>query len=112
MEPTTAEQLSRYLDGDLDAAAAELLERRLASEPELAEELEALRRLRSRVAQLAERMEPPADLDGALLPLIERTPTPVRRLPPAVRWLGMAAHERFIAARIRALLDPKEADRG
>ena len=91
MDPTTTELLSRLLDGDLDAAEAERLERRLAAEPELAAELEALRRLQGQVRAVAERMAPPSDLDSILLPLQRGATPPPPRIHPAVRWIGMAA---------------------
>lgn len=91
MDEATAELLSRFLDGDLDAAEARLLEQRLATEPELAAELEALRRLQLQVRSVAERMELPAELEAPpRLPGHGTAPLP-RRVPPAVRWLGLAA---------------------
>ena len=91
MDEATAELLSRFLDGDLDAAEARLLEQRLALEPGLAVELEALRRLQLRVRSVAERMQLPAELEAPpRLPGRGAAPLP-RRVPPAVRWLGLAA---------------------
>ena len=91
MDEATAELLSRFLDGDLDAAEARLLEQRLATEPGLAVELEALRRLQLRVRSVAERMQLPAELEAPpRLPGRGAAPLP-RRVPPAVRWLGLAA---------------------
>lgn len=91
MDEATAELLSRFLDGDLDAAEARLLEQRLATEPELATELEALRRLQLQVRSVAERMQLPAELEAPpRLPGRGAAPLP-RRVPPAVRWLGLAA---------------------
>lgn len=91
MDPNTAEQLSRLLDGDLEAADEERLRARLAAEPALAAELESLRRLQQQVQAVADRMEPPASLDATLLPLQRTAAAPPRRIPPAVRWLGLAA---------------------
>jgi len=91
MDEATAELLSRFLDGDLDAAEIRLLEQRLATEPGLAVELEALRRLQLQVRSVAERMQLPAELEAPpRLPGHGAAPLP-RRVPPAVRWLGLAA---------------------
>jgi hypothetical protein len=91
MDEATAELLSRFLDGDLDAAEIRLLEQRLATEPGLAVELEALRRLQLQVRSVAERMQLPAELEAPpRLPGHDAAPLP-RRVPPAVRWLGLAA---------------------
>jgi hypothetical protein len=91
MDEASAELLSRFLDGDLDAAGIRLLEQRLATEPGLAVELEALRRLQLQVRSVAERMQLPAELEAPpRLPGRGAAPLP-RRVPPAVRWLGLAA---------------------
>jgi hypothetical protein len=91
MDEATAELLSRFLDGDLDAAETRLLEQRLATEPGLAVELEALRRLQLQVRSVAERMQLPAELEAPpRLPGHDAAPLP-RPVPPAVRWLGLAA---------------------
>jgi len=62
MDEGTAELLSRYLDGDLDAAETRLIEARLAAEPDLRAELTALRRLQLHVRSVADRMMPPQPL--------------------------------------------------
>lgn len=91
MDEATAELLSRHLDGDLDAAETRRLEQRLATEPGLAVELEALRQLQLQVRSVAERMQLPADLEAPpRLPGRGAAAFP-RRVPPAVRWLGLAA---------------------
>jgi anti-sigma factor RsiW len=85
----TEEKLSRYLDDDLDGREAEELEARLASDAELRAELDALRRVRDSVASLADRMEPPNELDILVTPLQREMP---RRGPaPVLRWVGIAA---------------------
>jgi hypothetical protein len=91
MDEATAELLSRHLDGDLDAAETALLEARLAAEPELAAELAALRRLQLQVRSVADRMVPPAALDALPRPADRGAPRAPGRVPPAVRWLGLAA---------------------
>ena len=91
MDEATAEQLSRYLDGDLDVAATGRLEARLAAEPDLAVELAALRRLQLQVRSVADRMVPPAELDAPLRLPDRLAPRAPRGVSPAVRWLGLAA---------------------
>lgn len=91
MDEGTAELLSRYLDGDLDTAETRLIEARLAVEPDLRAELAALRRLRLQVRSVADRMMPPAALDAPPRPADRSAPRTPRRVPPAVRWLGLAA---------------------
>jgi hypothetical protein len=91
MDEGTAELLSRYLDGDLDAAESRLIEARLAAEPELRAELAALRRLQLQVRSVADRMMPPAALDAPPRPADRGAPSTPGRVPPAVRWLGLAA---------------------
>jgi hypothetical protein len=92
MDEATAELLSRYLDGDLDADETRSLELRLAASPELQLELAALRRLQLEVRSVAERMQLPAELESPPRPLAAPSPArPPARIPPAVRWLGLAA---------------------
>ena len=91
IDEATAVQLSRYLDGDLEADEARQLEARLESEPELAAELASLDSLRRTVRSVAAGMEPPGALDAMLEPLRTGEPHGPRRIHPAVRWLGMAA---------------------
>ena len=91
MDEGTAELLSRYLDGDLDAAKTRLIEARLAAEPDLRAELAALRRLQLQVRSVADRMMPPAALDAPPRPADRGAPRTPGRVPPAVRWLGIAA---------------------
>jgi len=91
MDEGTAELLSRYLDGDLDAAETRLIEARLAAEPDLRAELAALRRLQLQVRSVADRMMPPAALDAPPRLADRGAPRTPRRVPPAVRWLGLAA---------------------
>ena len=86
-----AERLSRYLDGDLDPRGTAELEARLRSDPDLQNELDALRRLQGAVRLVADGMQPPPELDTLLEPLRVGTPHAGRRIPPAFRWIGMAA---------------------
>jgi len=90
MNETALELLSRYLDGDLPPAEARRLDQRLASEPQLRDELEAMSSLRQAVRDLAARDQPPAKLESLLEPLRRSAPAqPVLR--PAFRWLAAAA---------------------
>jgi hypothetical protein len=91
MNEGTAELLSRYLDGDLDAADTRLIEARLAAEPDLRAELAALRRLQLHVRSVADRMMPPSALDAPPRPADRGAPRAPGRVPPTVRWLGLAA---------------------
>ncbi|HOC42924.1 MAG TPA: hypothetical protein PKJ99_07865 [Thermoanaerobaculales bacterium] len=91
MDEATAEQLSRYLDGDLDAAAARRLEQRLAAEPDLEAELAALRRLQLQVRSVADRMVPPVELEAPFERPDLGAARRAARVPPTVRWLGLAA---------------------
>ena len=91
MDEATAELLSRYLDGDLDAGQARLLEQRLAAEPALEAELAALRQLQLQVRSVADRMALPAELDAPFARPDRGSARRPARIPPAVRWLGLAA---------------------
>ncbi len=91
IDEALAERLSRYLDGDLGASEAAELEVLLESEAEVADELDALRRLQVAVRLSADRMEPPDALDALLEPLRTGEPHAPRRVHPAVRWIGLAA---------------------
>lgn len=90
MDETIGEILSRHLDGDLDADEELELSTRLAAEPALFEELEALRRIRRSVAALASSEEVPPELDLLVDPLLRGKPEPVV-LRPWARWLATAA---------------------
>jgi hypothetical protein len=91
IDESTAELLSRFLDGDLEAGEARRLETRLESDPELAAELAALDRIRHGVRSVAAGMKPPEELDLLLEPLRTGEPHGPRRIHPAIRWIGMAA---------------------
>jgi anti-sigma factor RsiW len=92
MDEATAELLSRLLDGDLDDVERRELEARLDREPGLRAELDSLRRLQAATRAVAERMEPPVELDDAVEQLrTGAVAMPRRRVPSAVRWLGVAA---------------------
>jgi hypothetical protein len=90
MDEAVIESLSRYLDGDLGAADAEKLEKRLRSDPDLAAELAALQDLRDSLLALAEREEPPSKLDALMEPLRRAAPERSGQRP-WVRWLAAAA---------------------
>lgn len=90
MTPDTTELLSRYLDGDLDQQARGELEARLAADHSLRDELEALRRVRSAVRELAATETAPVALDRLVSPL-ERSSPPVPRLRPFLRVVAIAA---------------------
>jgi len=91
MDDHLIEQASRYVDGDLDAAAAARLEHRAASDRELAETIESFRRLRASVRSYADRLEPPAELDAVIEPLNRAAEVPRLHVRPAFRWLATAA---------------------
>jgi hypothetical protein len=91
MDEATAEQLSRYLDDDLSDAEVGELEARLAADPALAAELDALKALTRSVAAVADEMEPPAALDDLVEPLRSGAPDGRRRIHPLVRVMGLAA---------------------
>jgi hypothetical protein len=92
MDEATAELLSRLLDGDLDDVERRELEARLDREPGLRSELDSLRRLQAATRAVAERMEPPVELDDAVEQLgAGAVAMPRRRASSVVRWLGVAA---------------------
>ena len=62
MDETIFEILSRHLDGDLDADEEVELSARLETEPALAKELEAMRRIRRSVAVFASSEQVPTKL--------------------------------------------------
>ena len=90
MDEAVLEILSRHLDGDLGADEEVELSARLQAEPALAEELEALRRIRVSVATLASREQVPTELDSLVDPLLRGKPDP-SALRPWARWLATAA---------------------
>jgi hypothetical protein len=90
MTPDTTELLSRYLDDDLDQDARRELETRLAADQTLKEELDALRRIRDAIRELASSEQAPSALDR-LLGHLERSSPPAPRLRPALRVAAIAA---------------------
>jgi len=90
MDETIVKILSRHLDGDLKADEELELLARLEAEPALAEELQAMRRIRRSVAALASSEQVPADLDSLVDPLRRGKPGPVA-LRSWARWLATAA---------------------
>jgi len=90
MDDITILHLSRYLDGDLDPTEVRVLEERLRDDPELIAELAALEALRGSLAAIAERDEPPAELDRMIEPLRRSVP-PRPGVRPWLRWVGAAA---------------------
>jgi hypothetical protein len=87
----TLELLSRFIDGELDAAQRGELERRIAVEPALASELESMQRMRGAVSRLAEGMQPPEDLDVLMRPLRGSVPPRAERGRRGLGWLAAAA---------------------
>ena len=99
---TDEQLLTLYFDGELDAEVAEELEERLATEPALQEELDALLALRAGVQGAARQELSGLDLTGfaervmAALPPDEelewrRAPAAERPAAPAAREGGLAA---------------------
>jgi hypothetical protein len=81
------EQLSAYLDGELDAAARGALEARLAEDAELRAELDGLRRTVELVQSLPQRPAPAGFADRVVAVLENSAPRPhgwVRRWGPVV----------------------------
>ncbi|MEM8997517.1 MAG: hypothetical protein AAGF23_22220, partial [Acidobacteriota bacterium] len=75
------EALQRWLDGDLDAAAAESLVRRMAEEPGLRDEVQAAARLRRRVTALPSTLEPQRDLWAGVAERLDAGPATDRSGP-------------------------------
>jgi len=90
MDDTTTEMLSRYLDGDLDAAREQGIVERLQTDAVLRSELEGLKKLRAALSTLAEKEKVPAELDALIEPLRRGRPEAVAARPWA-RWLATAA---------------------
>jgi hypothetical protein len=89
-DETIAEILSRHLDGDLDEDEKRKLQARLEAEPDLADALAAMRRIRNSVSSLASAERVPPELDSLVDPLLRGRPEPVA-LRPWARWLATAA---------------------
>jgi anti-sigma factor RsiW len=118
------ELLSAYLDGDLSDADRAALEARLAAEPELRRELEALRQTVALVRSLPELKAPRSyaltaaalaqagadDEDDEAQPALAALPANVTRLPAASRgrrqlsWLSAAAAVTVMFVIVGALL--------
>jgi hypothetical protein len=90
MDETISEILSRHLDGDLDGDEERELLARLEAEPNLADELAALRRIRHSVSALASSERVPPELDSLVDPLLRGEPEPFG-LRSWARWLATAA---------------------
>ena len=90
MDEPIIEVLSLHLDGELGPDEERELVARLKTEPSLAAELEALRRIRGSVAALAASENVPAELDTLVDPLLRGRPEPLVARPWA-RWLATAA---------------------
>jgi hypothetical protein len=91
MKRSTAELLSRSLDGDLSTTERVELEQRLRSDPTLAAELEAMAKLRDAVGRLAAGMEAPEELSALLEPLRRGGAAAGARPHRPARWLAAAA---------------------
>lgn len=87
-EERMRELLSRALDEDLSPREAAVLEASLEDRPELAGELEAMRRLRQDIRRAAAGMAPPADLDRLVAPLRQGVAPADSR---STRWWWLAA---------------------
>ncbi len=95
--------LNGYADGELDAAGAAILRRRLGQEPALAEELARIQALKGGLAGLAPRPVQPAapqPSPTAPLPVMTRTRSPIWSLAAAVTLLVAIGFSAF------ALLSP------
>jgi hypothetical protein len=90
MDEATNELLSRHLDGDLSPDEERELTTRLKKDVPLAAQLDAMRRVRSSVADLAANERVPAELDSVLEPLLNSHPESLPARPWA-RWLATAA---------------------
>lgn len=91
MNESLRELVSRYVDGDLDDAESSRLETRAETDAEVAAEIDTTRDLKAALGSIADRMEPPAALDGVMEPLRLAPPAPAQRARPVFRWLGIAA---------------------
>ena len=98
MNPETRELLSRYLDGDLDAAGREAADRELRR-PGARRELERMARLRGAVRRLAAAEHPPPALDRLVEPLRHAPPPrPFWRAPGALAAAAAVAVTGALAA--------------
>jgi hypothetical protein len=90
MDEATVELLSRYLDDDLEGEERGRVERLLKEDDAARSELEGMRQLRRMMVELADREQPPAELDALLEPLRRTVPGP-QLVRPTYRWLAAAA---------------------
>src|SRR5262245_48963579 len=94
--PITDAELIRYLDGELDAGTRSALDRRLASAPEAAARLEALRRRSRAMSQFIRSANPSGPATRASADAIR----PLMTQPPRANWTPLLK----IAAVIAVLL--------
>jgi hypothetical protein len=85
------ERLSRYLDDDLAEDERVSIEGLLAGDPDQRRELAAMRQLRDTVSELADRMEPPEELDALVEPFRRGETNAGRRSMRVGRWAAAAA---------------------
>ncbi len=96
------EQLSAYLDGELDAAQAKLVEQTLANDAELAEELEALRATRELLRSTPQTKAPEGFVDRVLAEVEHRGQgaASAKASGGAGRWLRVAGVAAMLVAAV------------
>lgn len=90
VDDNALELLSRYLDHDLDDSEAHRLTVRIEGDQQLRLELEALKRVRASLREMAATEDPPAAIDTILAPLMTGS-APSAGARPWLRWLATAA---------------------